>query len=455
MAASPVLAPSSVAMSAGSPLRAWLLRWVQGGTDTVAAFQRACGITLVPAARPGKEATVRVSNRLLNVWFLTSAAAGNELFYIVFLPFLFWCVDYALARRVVMLWWIVYFVGQSAKDMLRLPRPPCPPVAKLETHYETEYGFPSTHAMIALVLPFYALLTSWELGYQIDPLWGGMAAALWTTSITLSRLYVGVHSPCDLVGGLGLGAIVLAFGAVAGTPLDHFIAEHAFAPLAAALLSFVTIYLYPAPLAWTNAYGDTALIIATATGIFWGCASFLPKHEVPPMIASAATDDAGDASLSERATLLAFAVLLRLCRMLVGCSVLFLTRSVMKKCAQQVWLPLVLPKYFTFCSLLDSPTHEELPPLVNEASKGPDAGDQVGSGHHKRAVSSSSSSSSSSTHSTPDDDGGTWEITHMNAAAPPQNEVAATLHQRKQQPSKGHRAAARSTDNGVLDRKGR
>ena len=193
-----------------------------------------------------------ISNRLAYIYFQTAAAAGNELFYIIFLPLLFWCVNVDLARRLSLLWGCVYASGQSVKDLLELPRPPSPPVARLESHYETEYGFPSTHAMIALVLPWYALVVWAQLGYDTNWTLGVVAATVWTVSITLSRLYVGVHSVCDLVGGLALGGLVLAFGWAFGASIDEFVIHSLASPPAALLVSYSVIYLYPAPASWVS-----------------------------------------------------------------------------------------------------------------------------------------------------------------------------------------------------------
>ena len=46
------------------------------------------------------------------------------------------------------------------KDLLKLPRPPSPPVVKLETRVDAEYGLPSTHAMAATAISFTVLLSA-------------------------------------------------------------------------------------------------------------------------------------------------------------------------------------------------------------------------------------------------------------------------------------------------------
>lgn len=55
---------------------------------------------------------------------------------------------------------MVMYIGQLMKDLLKLPRPPSPPVVKLETRVDVEYGLPSTHAMAATAISFTILLSA-------------------------------------------------------------------------------------------------------------------------------------------------------------------------------------------------------------------------------------------------------------------------------------------------------
>lgn len=55
---------------------------------------------------------------------------------------------------------MVMYIGQLLKDLLKLPRPPSPPVVKLETRVDVEYGLPSTHAMAATAISFTVLLSA-------------------------------------------------------------------------------------------------------------------------------------------------------------------------------------------------------------------------------------------------------------------------------------------------------
>ena len=46
------------------------------------------------------------------------------------------------------------YIGQVLKDLICWPRPQWPPVFKLETRVQAEYGVPSTHAIAGTSIPF-------------------------------------------------------------------------------------------------------------------------------------------------------------------------------------------------------------------------------------------------------------------------------------------------------------
>ena len=57
-------------------------------------------------------------------------------------------------------------LGQALKDLLKVPRPQCPPVVRLDNKWVLEYGLPSTHAMVAMSVPFSILILSVQR-YQV------------------------------------------------------------------------------------------------------------------------------------------------------------------------------------------------------------------------------------------------------------------------------------------------
>ena len=92
-------------------------------------------------------------NTFFHALFVFGSTLGYESFYITFFPFVFWNIDEYLARRTVFMWALIMYIGQSAKDVIQWPRPPCPPVISVEKRFEVEYGMPSTHAMVGTLIP--------------------------------------------------------------------------------------------------------------------------------------------------------------------------------------------------------------------------------------------------------------------------------------------------------------
>ena len=95
-----------------------------------------------------------IHNKFLFYLFTFGTELGNEMFFIIFFPFLFWNIDALVSRRLIIVWAWNLFVGQSTKDMVRWSRPASPPVVKVEVFYNSEYSMPSTHAMTGTAIPF-------------------------------------------------------------------------------------------------------------------------------------------------------------------------------------------------------------------------------------------------------------------------------------------------------------
>lgn len=111
--------------------------------------------TSTTTARPASKIPTRISIRypLVHAWARLGAVLGNEEFYLSVFPFLLWSVDSLVIRQTAMLWCLVMYLGQATKDYLRWPRPPSPPVIRLETQHLQEFSMPSTHAMAGTAIP--------------------------------------------------------------------------------------------------------------------------------------------------------------------------------------------------------------------------------------------------------------------------------------------------------------
>ncbi len=89
-----------------------------------------------------------------------------------------------------------YGVNQTLKQIVRRPRPQLDSLPQL-THTMSQLSFPSAHSTTS-----FAAARAYR-GLAPAPLLYGVA-----TSLALSRLYLGVHYPTDIVAGALLGTAI-------------------------------------------------------------------------------------------------------------------------------------------------------------------------------------------------------------------------------------------------------
>ena len=95
-----------------------------------------------------------IGSMMLYYIFSFGACLGNEIFYIFFFSFGLWTFDCGISRKISLIWCVIMYIGQASKDVICWPRPSSPPAIRLEGRYELEYGMPSTHAMVGVLIPF-------------------------------------------------------------------------------------------------------------------------------------------------------------------------------------------------------------------------------------------------------------------------------------------------------------
>ncbi len=127
---------------------------------------------------------------------------GKIEFYMLFITFIYWIVDASLGFRVFMVLLATDLVGMAFKHLLHQPRPYWIGDVQHIGGEESSYGIPSTHASDSLSVWGY-------LAYQGRKPWLWITSIIIIFMISISRLYLGVHFPHDVVGGWLIGLIVL------------------------------------------------------------------------------------------------------------------------------------------------------------------------------------------------------------------------------------------------------
>ncbi len=158
---------------------------------------------------------------------------GGEPFFLLVMPAVVWCLDVRVGLRMG----LVLLTSASLNNAIKLafgwPRPYWVSTQVQALAHEGSFGMPSGHAQNALAL------------------WGTLAMVLRRRGavialgtliflISLSRLYLGVHFPSDVLGGWAIAAILLLAIAWAERPVEAWLVRR---PLGVQILAPVALSL--------------------------------------------------------------------------------------------------------------------------------------------------------------------------------------------------------------------
>ncbi|XP_062323546.1 sphingosine-1-phosphate phosphatase 1-like [Osmerus eperlanus] len=206
-----------------------------------------------------------INNQFLFYLFTFGTELGNEMFFIVFFPFLMWNVDAFVSRQLIVVWIWNLFFGQCAKDLIRWTRPTSPPVVKVEIFYNLEYSMPSTHAMSGTAIPFCLFLLTYGR-WQYPFLIGLSVAICWSILVCISRIYMGMHSILEVISGFLFSLLILACFKPFLAQIDSFYLMSPYASLVIVTLH-VSLGLLAFSLdSWSTSRGDTAQALGTGAG---------------------------------------------------------------------------------------------------------------------------------------------------------------------------------------------
>lgn len=127
---------------------------------------------------------------------------GNEEFYLLIAPALFWCIQPDLGLRLGIYLMLSASVNSIVKILLHTPRPYWYDDRIRAITTESSFGLPSGHAQNSVVV--------WgTIAKYISRWWGWLLSITIIFMIGISRLFLGVHFPIDILIGWVIGAILL------------------------------------------------------------------------------------------------------------------------------------------------------------------------------------------------------------------------------------------------------
>lgn len=253
-------------------VRPWVLYHVERGLERVCQVQKFESPALTSA-------------------FTLSSTTVSTAFYAIFLPLLVWVGEGQLCHRLSMLMALCIYCGNATKDLVSAPRPfqvsykSFKPRLVGHSHLELqinsqEYGLPSSHTMNSLVLNCYMIYYLTQFGvvqsYSILLLLY-FVAAVWVAWIGLARVYMGLHTPVDILGGVISGLLVLTFYASFDASFERWVLTAPYAVLTHLMACTVLLRLHPKPLVHTPSYEFTASFF----GVCWGLIIGLSRCGIP------------------------------------------------------------------------------------------------------------------------------------------------------------------------------
>jgi len=207
--------------------------------------------------------------------------------YVFVIPALAWFANVGVARRFCLVAYVACWFCNLTKGIFCLPRPP----ASLHVRGKHEgvaqqYGFPSGHSGINSALAWHLASETVAAGL-LSPGIVWVVAMAHTLHVCFSRLYLGVHSLADILGGLLFGVVTIALFETIGWTVDLASVESATAQLLTAIVSILALCCYQdkrdTNTAFTEplSFGGIHLGACLGSGIFAGLA---PKTAIaaPP-----------------------------------------------------------------------------------------------------------------------------------------------------------------------------
>lgn len=142
----------------------------------------------------------------LNEFMLLITRLGEETAFLVAALIVFWCVDKRKGYFVMSVGFIGIIASQVLKLLCRIPRPwvrdPSFTILEQAKEAATGYSFPSGHSQSAVGT--FGAIGLFSKNRIVK--WLCIAVAI---LVPISRMYVGVHTPADVVVGSGIALVTL------------------------------------------------------------------------------------------------------------------------------------------------------------------------------------------------------------------------------------------------------
>jgi len=175
-------------------------------------------------------------NPFFDTLFIIITNIGSEAFYFILIPFFYWYHNKKLGLKMAVTLLLSIYINLFLKELTAIARPiGYPGIRSLFVISAAGFSFPSGHAQ--------GSATIWSIlmaHYRSKAVYITGVALIFLVS--LSRLYLGVHWPMDVLAGIVLGVLMADFA----SKIDNIkLPEKLETRLLSALIPFVLIAIFP------------------------------------------------------------------------------------------------------------------------------------------------------------------------------------------------------------------
>lgn len=134
----------------------------------------------------------------LTAFFTAITSLGSLEFYMLAIPVIYWTVNKHFGFRFAVFFTLSAYINSGVKHVFTTERPP----RELRLVTQEGYSFPSGHAQGSTA--FWGFLA-----LELKRPWAYWFSGVMVALISISRIYLGVHWPIDIIGGLAIGLVLL------------------------------------------------------------------------------------------------------------------------------------------------------------------------------------------------------------------------------------------------------
>lgn len=183
-----------------------------------------------------------IHNPLLDSFFIAVTNLGSEAFYFIIIPIIYWSKDKKAGLGLGVSLILSIYLNAFLKETIKTQRPiGYPGIRSLYLSSAGGYSFPSGHAQGS------ATVWGYIMGYFKEK-WLYWLSFVMILLVSVSRLYLGVHWPIDVVGGAAMGLAMAYIGLAITGRLNHLkLYSYPMKIIASILLPAALLALFPHP----------------------------------------------------------------------------------------------------------------------------------------------------------------------------------------------------------------